>query len=200
MTFCGQTTNQGVRQMTTATASLTGHYTVDAAHSSINFGIRHVMVAKVRGSFKDFAGTGFLDIETPSNSKLELTIQSTSIDTGNNDRDAHLRSNDFFAMEEFPTITFVSTAFASAGGNTYKVTGDLTIKGISKSITIDLDFTGDAVDPYGNNRIGFEGSSSIDRTDFGVNFNAALETGGVMLGEKISLEFDISAIRNAEVA
>ena len=183
--------------MSTDTKSLTGSYTVDASHSQIGFSARHAMVTKVRGTFKDFAGTGFLDEENPANSKLEVTIQTASIDTRNADRDAHLKSNDFFAMDEFPVTTFVSTSFAKKDGNTYEVTGDLTIKGVSKSITIDLDVTGDAIDPWGNLRVGFEGSTTINRTYWGVNWNAALEAGGILVSEKISLEFEISAIKNA---
>ena len=183
--------------MSTDTKSLTGSYTVDTSHSQIGFGARHAMVTKVRGTFKDFAGTGYLDVENPANSKLEVTIQAASIDTRNADRDAHLKSNDFFSMEEFPVISFISTSFEKAEGNTYRVTGDLIIKGVSKSITIDLDVTGDAIDPWGNQRVGFEGATTINRTDWGVNFNAALEAGGVLVSEKISLEFEISAIKNA---
>ncbi|MEI8066949.1 MAG: YceI family protein [Actinomycetes bacterium] len=183
--------------MSTDTKSLTGSYTVDVSHSQIGFGARHAMVTKVRGTFKDFAGTGYLDVENPANSKLEVTIQAASIDTRNADRDAHLKSNDFFSMEEFPVISFISTSFAKKDGNTYAVTGDLIIKGVSKSITIDLEVTGDAIDPWGNQRVGFEGATTINRTDWGVNFNAALEAGGVLVSEKISLEFEISAIKNA---
>lgn len=187
--------------MTTATkASLTGTYNVDASHSQIGFGARHAMVTKVRGYFKEFTGTGLFDVENPANSNLQVTIQAKSIDTGNTDRDAHLRSNDFFAMDEFPEITFASTSFSQADADTYKVTGDLTIKGVTKPISFDLDFTGEAVDPWGNQRVGFEGKTTINRSDWGVNFNAALEAGGVLVGEKISLEFEISAIRSGDAA
>lgn len=183
--------------MSTDTKSLTGEYTVDASHSQIGFSARHAMVTKVRGTFKDFAGTGFLDEENPANSKLEVTIQAASIDTRNADRDAHLKSNDFFAMDEFPVIKFSSTSFEKIEAATYRVTGDLTIKGVSKSISIDLDVTGTAIDPWGNQRVGFEGATTINRTDWGVNWNAALEAGGILVSEKISLEFEISAIKNA---
>lgn len=187
--------------MTTSTVgSLTGTYTIDPSHSQIGFGARHAMVTKVRGQFNEFTGTGFFDSETPANSNLQVTIQAKSINTNNADRDAHLRSNDFFSMDEFPEITFASTAFSKADAETYSVTGDLTIKGISKSITFNLDFTGTAVDPWGNTRVGFEGKVTVNRTDWGVNFNAALEAGGVLVGEKISLEFEISAIRSGDAA
>lgn len=187
--------------MTTATtSSVTGTYTIDPSHSQIGFGARHAMVTKVRGQFKEFSGTGFFDAETPANSNLQVTIQAKSIDTNNADRDGHLRGNDFFSMDEFPLITFASTAFSKADAETYSVTGDLTIKGVSKSITFNLDYTGSAVDPYGNARVGFEGKVTINRKDWGINFNAALETGGVLVGEKISLEFEISAIRSGDAA
>ena len=183
---------------TTAIASLTGAYTIDPSHSQIGFGARHAMVAKVRGQFKDFTGSGYFDVENPANSNLQVSIQAASIDTGNSDRDAHLRSNDFFSMDEFPQITFVSTAFDRADAETFRVTGDLTIKGVTKSISLDLEYIGAAVDPYNNQRIGFETKTTINRKDWGVNWNAALEAGGVLVGEKISLEFEISAIRSAE--
>jgi len=180
--------------------SATGTYVIDATHSQIGFGARHAMVTKVRGTFNDFSGTGFFDAETPANSNLQLNIKAASIDTRNADRDAHLRSNDFFDMEQFPEITFVSSAFEKAEADTYRVTGDLTIKGVTKAVTFDLEYTGSATDPYQNQRIGFEGKTTINRTDWGISFNAALETGGLLVGEKITLEFEISAIRSADVA
>ena len=185
--------------MSTATvSSLTGSYTIDPSHSQIGFGARHAMVTKVRGQFKEFSGSGFFDTENPANSSFEVTIQATSIDTGNTDRDAHLRSNDFFSMDEFPLITFRSTAFEKIDTDSYQVIGELTMKGVSKSVTLDLEFTGTAVDPYNNARTGFEGKTTVNRKDWGVNWNAALEAGGVLVGEKVTLEFEISAIRTQE--
>lgn len=183
---------------TATTSSLTGSYTIDPSHSQIGFGARHAMVTKVRGQFKKFSGSGFFDTENQSNSKLQVVIQAASIDTGNTDRDAHLRSNDFFSMDEFPQITFTSTAFEKIDADSYHVIGDLTMKGVSKSVTLDLEFTGNAVDPYNNARIGFEGKTTVNRKDWGVNWNAALDAGGVLVGEKITLEFEISAIRTQE--
>ena len=191
---------EGAVSMTTATtSSLTGTYVFDVSHSQIGFTARHVMVTKVRGAFSEFSGGGVIDFETPSNSKVELKIQGKSIDTRNADRDAHLRGNDFFDFEQFPEITFVSTAVEKKG-DAYAVTGDLTIKGVSKSVTVDFDLTGTAIDPWGNTRIGFEGATTINRTDWGVNWNVALEAGGVLVSEKVNLEFELSAIRNAESA
>ena len=181
-------------------SSITGTYVIDKSHSQIGFSARHAMVAKVRGAFNEFSGTGFFDAENPANSSLQVNIQAASIDTRSADRDAHLKSNDFFDMDQFPEITFVSTGFDKTDAETYAITGDLTIKGVTKSVTVDFDFTGTAVDPYGNERIGFEGKTVINRKDWGVNWNAALEAGGVLVSEKITLEFEISAIRSTEVA
>src|SRR4051794_34811749 len=183
--------------LTTTPATLTGSYTLDTAHSRIGFVARHAMVTKVRGSFKEFTGSGYFDGENPANSKLEITIQAASIDTGNADRDGHLRGNDFFAMDEYPEITFVSTAVEQTGDDRYRVTGDLTIKGVTKSVSVDFELAGAAVDPFGNHRIGLEGTTTINRKDFGVNWNAALEAGGVLVSEKVVLEFDVSAIKSA---
>ena len=180
---------------TTASSTLTGTYAVDPSHSRIGFVARHAMVTKVRGSFNEFEGTGYFDAENPANSSLQLTIQAASIDTRNADRDGHLKSNDFFDMETYPTITFVSTAVEAVNDTNYRVTGDLTIKDITKPVTIDFEYTGTAVDPYNNTRIGLEGTTTINRKDWGVSWNAALEAGGVLVGEKVVLEFEVSAIR-----
>jgi polyisoprenoid-binding protein YceI len=182
---------------TTTTPSLTGTYTVDPTHSRIGFVARHAMITKVRGSFNDFEGTGYFDSENPEASKLQLTIRAASIDTRNADRDAHLRSNDFFDMDTYPEITFISTAVQPVDGDHYQVTGDLTIKGITKPVTIDFEFTGAAADPFGNNRIGFEGRTTVNRKDWGVNWNAALEAGGVLVSENVTLEFEVSAVKQA---
>lgn len=185
---------------TTASSTLTGNYTIDPTHSRTGFVARHAMVTKVRGSFNEFAGTGHLDLEQPSNSRIELTIQAASIDTRNADRDAHLRSNDFFDMDAFPEIRFVSTSTDQVDAEHYQVNGDLTIKGITKPVTIDFEYAGAAVDPYGNQRVGFEGSTTVNRKDWGVSWNAALEAGGVLVGEKVVLEFEVSAIRSTDAA
>jgi polyisoprenoid-binding protein YceI len=181
---------------TTTPATLTGTYTIDPTHSRIGFVARHAMVTKVRGSFNEFEGSGYFDVEDPSASKLSLTIQAASIDTRNADRDGHLRSNDFFDMEQHPQITFVSTSVEPAGTDQFRVTGDLTIKGVTKPVTVDFELTGAATDPFGNHRVGFEGSTTVNRKDWGVNWNAALEAGGVLVSEKVTLEFEVSAIRD----
>jgi polyisoprenoid-binding protein YceI len=183
---------------TTTTQIPTGTYTIDASHSRVGFVARHAMVTKVRGSFNEFDGTGSFDAANPSAAQLQLSIQAASIDTRNADRDAHLRSNDFFDMDTYPEISFVSTAVEQTGDDVYQVTGDLTIKGVTKPVTIEFEYTGTAVDPYGNTRIGLDGKTTVNRKDWGVNWNAALEAGGVLVSEKVTLEFEVSAIRTAE--
>ncbi len=185
---------------TTLPSTLSGSYTIDPTHSRVGFVARHAMVSKVRGSFNEFSGTGYFDAENPAASRVELTIQAASIDTRNADRDAHLRSNDFFDTENHPEIRFVSTAVEQVDGDTYRVTGDLTIKGVTKPVTVDLEYTGTAVDPYGNQRVGLEGRTTVNRKDWGVNWNAALEAGGVLVAEKVVLEFEVSAIRTPNPA
>lgn len=183
---------------TTVPSTLTGSYTIDPTHSRIGFVARHAMVTKVRGSFNDFAGTGYLDADDPSKSRVQLTIKTKSIDTRNADRDGHLRSNDFFDMDTYPEITFTSTSVEALDAETFRVTGDLTIKGVTKPVSVDFEYTGTAVDPFNNTRVGFEGSTTVNRKDFGVSWNAPLETGGVLVGEKINLELEVSAVRDAD--
>lgn len=181
---------------TSAVGDLSGDYTLDASHSRLGFSARHAMVTTVRGAFKSFEGTATIDTATPANSTVTLTIDPASVDTGTADRDGHLTSGDFFDVENFPTITFVSTQ-VERDGDEWAITGDLTIKGVAKPVTIVFEETGSARDPFGNLRAGFEGSTTINRKDWGLTWNAALETGGVLVSEKIKLDFDISAIRNA---
>lgn len=185
--------------MSTATVptqldQLTGTWTIDNSHSRLGFVARHAMVTKVRGAFNDYSGTVSVPAGIES-AQINLTIQVASVDTRNADRDGHLQSGDFFAVEQFPTISFASTAVRAAG-TTLEVTGDLTIKGTTKSVTIPFEFEGGAQDPFGNVRAGFEGSVVVNRKDFGLTWNAALETGGVLVSEKVTLEFEISAVRN----
>lgn len=176
---------------------LTGDYTIDPAHSTLGFTARHAMVTNVKGKFDEFTGALHLDGADPSASTASLDIQMSSIDTGSADRDGHLKSADFFKTDEFPTMTFRSTKAESLGGDDYRVTGDLTILGTTRPISIDLEFNGAAKDPFGNHRVGFEGKAELLRSDWGITWNAALETGGVLVSDKIKLSFDISAIREA---
>ncbi len=182
---------------TTDFSTLTGTYTIDASHSRFGFVARHAMVTKVRGSFNDFEGTATIDGANPANSSVRVAIKVDSIDTRNAQRDEHLRTNDFLDAATHPEITFVSTSISHDGGDDFEVTGDLTIRGLTKSITLPLEFQGSATDPFGNARIGFEGSVVINRKDWGVTWNAALETGGVLVSDKVTLEFEISAIKSA---
>lgn len=184
-------------ETTTPAATLTGTYSIDPAHSRIGFVARHAMVTKVRGSFNEFEGSGFFDAENPANSHLQLTIKATSIDTRNADRDAHLRSNDFFDMETYPEIRFVSTAVEALGADRYRVTGDLTIKAETKPVSIDFEVSGPVQDPWGNQRIGLEGSTQVNRKDWGLSYNVALEAGGILISEKVTLEFEVAAVKTA---
>lgn len=176
---------------------LSGTYVIDPAHTRIGFVARHAMVTKVRGAFNEFEGTATVDGDDLARSSAAVTIQAASIDTRNEQRDAHLRSNDFLAMEEFPQITFVSTGVRPTGATSLELTGDLTIKGVTRSVTIPFELEGGATDPFGNVRVGFEGSVTINRKDYGITWNAALETGGVLVSDKIVLEFEVSAIKTA---
>jgi polyisoprenoid-binding protein YceI len=180
--------------MTTETLTRTGTYVLDTSHTRLGFSARHAMVTKVRGQFSAFTGTALVDAETPANSKVELTIEPASISTGSPDRDAHLRSADFFDVETYPEWKFLSTE-VSRDGEEWTIVGDLTIKDTTKPVTIVFEETGEAVDPFGNSRVGFEGRTTINRKDWGLTWNAALEAGGVLVSDKIGLEFDISAIR-----
>ena len=185
--------------MSTTTPTLTdisGDYTVDPSHSRLGFVARHAMVTKVRGQFDAFSATAHVDAENPAASTIELSIDVASVTTGSPDRDGHLRSADFFDVDNYPTWTFRSTDVAR-DGDEWTVTGDLTIKDVTKPVTIEFVETGSALDPFGNTRVGFEGGVTVNRKDWGLTWNAALETGGVLVSEKVKLELDISAIKNA---
>ncbi len=186
-----------VTSTATSKDQLSGTFAVDPSHSRIGFVARHAMVTKVRGSFNDFEGSAQIDGADPTKSSVQVRIQATSIDTRNADRDNHLRSNDFFDMATYPELSFVSTAVEVAGDDTYRVTGDLTIKGVTKSVAVDFEYTGSVVDPYNNLRIGLEGSVVVNRKDWGIVWNAPLEAGGILVSEKITLELEISAIKTA---
>src|SRR3954451_1995389 len=181
---------------TTAPSQLTGTYVLDPTHTRIGFVARHAMITKVRGQFTEFEGKAHLDFDNPANSAAELTIQVASVDTHNAQRDGHLRTNDFFDAENYPEITFRSTGVEPIDDEHYRVTGDLTIKGITKPVSVDFEYAGTAVDPFGNTRAGFEGSVQINRRDWGVEWNAPLEAGGVLVSEKVTLEFEVSAIKS----
>ncbi|GAA2036817.1 YceI family protein [Terrabacter terrae] len=178
-----------------AVESISGDYTIDPSHTRVGFSARHAMVTKVRGHFDEFEGSAHVDTVDPAKSSVSVTIQAASVTTGNEQRDGHLKTPDFFDIANYPQITFVSTDVERDGAE-WAITGDLTINGVTKSVTIPFEETGSAKDPFGNTRVGFEGDVTIDRTEWNLSFNAALETGGVLVSEKVKLEFDVSAIAN----
>jgi len=184
--------------MTTATVTAPAAigvqtYNIDLAHSEATFSVRH-LITKVRGRFSEFAGTIAFDDANPVNSTVNVTIQAASIDTNQKDRDAHLRSGDFFDVEKFPTITFVSSAIKSLGGDEYEVAGDFTVRDITRRITLPVSFLGKATDPWGNERIAFEAEYTLNRKDYGLNWNAALETGGFLVGDDVKITLSVQAV------
>lgn len=181
--------------MTDLTAA-SGTWAIDPTHTTIGFSVRHAMIAKVRGAFAEFAGSFTIDGADLAASSAEITIQAASIDTKNADRDAHLTSPDFLDAAAFPTVTFTSTA-VKGSGTTIVVTGDLTIHGVTRSVDVNYEFIGLSQDPWGNQRIGFEGTAKISRKEFDLTWNAALETGGVLVGDDITLILDVEAIKQA---
>lgn len=179
------------------TDTLTGTYDLDTTHSTVGFTVRHAMVTKVRGNFNDFQATLTVNQENPADSKVEATVETGSVDTRNADRDAHLRNEDFFDTDKYPQMTFTSTSFDVDASGNGTVTGDLTIKGTTKPVTLDVETFGTEVDPYGNTRVGFEARATINRKDFGIDFEAPLNSGGALVGEKIAIEIDGSGIKRA---
>lgn len=177
---------------------LTGTWDIDPAHTRLGFAARHAMVATVRGGFDVFSGNIVIDHKNPSASSAEVEINAASISTGNEQRDGHLTSADFLDVEQYPTITFRSTSAEEVDPDTYKMIGDLTIKGQSHPVTLELDFQGTGGDPFGNTRAGFEGRTTINRKDWGLSWNVAIEGGGILVGEKVKLELDVSAIKHAD--
>ncbi len=180
---------------TSALDDVTGDYVVDVAHTRIGIRARHAMVTTVRGAFTDFAGEARLRPADPPSSSVTMRIRTASIDTGNADRDAHLRSADFLDVETYPEMVFRSTGIEQLDDDLYSVTGDLTIKDVTQPVTVDFTMTGSALDPFGNLRVGFEGALALLRSDWGLTWNAALETGGWLVSDRIQIEFDVSAIR-----
>lgn len=173
-----------------------GTWTIDPSHTRLGFVARHAMVTKVRGAFEDVAGTIVIDSANPSGSTAAVAVQLASINTGAPDRDAHLRSADFFDVEVNTEMTFASTTVKD-NGDEFVMLGDLTIKGITRPIELELEPTGVATDPFGNVRAGFEGEAELSRKDFGLTWNVALEAGGVLVSDKIKIQLDVSAIRTA---
>jgi polyisoprenoid-binding protein YceI len=188
--------------MTTATTTgleqLTGTYDIDPGHSSLEFAAKHAMVTTVRGRFSDFGGTIYLDGANPENSRAEVRINVDSLDSRSEQRDEHLRSADFFDVATHPEITFRSTrAGRGKKDGEYVLHGDLTIRGVSREVELNLAYTGAAKDPWGGERVGFEGGTTVNRKDWGLNWNVALEAGGILVSEKVKLVLDVAAVKRA---
>ncbi|MGV9589990.1 YceI family protein [Streptomyces tendae] len=180
-----------------ALRALTGHWTVDRPHSRIGFSVRHAMVTTVRGAFTDYDSRLYFDGASPCDSRAELVIRVASVDTGVEQRDAHLVGKDFFDARRHPEMTFRSTSTTQESGESFRMTGDLTIRGTTRPVELQLDYLGSVVDPFGYERAGFDGTTTIDRRDWGLVYNQRLEAGGSMVSEKVRLQFDISAIRSS---
>ena len=174
-------------------------YTIDKAHSEVTFQVRYLLT-KVRGRFSDFRGTVRVDDETPENSSVSLEIDAASIDTNSSDRDQHLRSDDFFAVGTYPSITFHSSRVVKKTSETFDVTGTLTIRGVTREVTLPVTYLGVANDPWGTARAGFETELTINRKDFGLSWNAALETGGFLVGDEVRISVSIQAIAEPEAS
>ena len=173
------------------------NYKIDPAHSSAQFIVRHMMITNVRGGFSSVQGTVAYDPQNPSDSSIEAIIDASSISTLDAQRDTHLKSADFLEVEKFPSITFKSKSVAPAGDGELKVTGDLTIHGVTKEVVLKVEGpTAEGKDPYGNVRMGASGTTKIKRSEFGLTFNAALETGGVLVGDDLKLELEVSLIKS----
>ena len=177
----------------------TNNWNLDTVHSGINFSVRHMVVSKVRGRFTKFTGNVELDESDLARSVVEATIDASSIDTGTAQRDDHLRSADFFDVEHFPQIGFRSTGIEKLGGDRYRLTGELTIRDISREIALDVEYGGRGKDPWGNERVGFTAKGSLDRKDFGLKWNQALETGGVLVSDRVEIELELQAVKAAVV-
>ena len=175
------------------TITRTRTYQIDKAHSEATFQVRHLLT-KVRGRFSDFEGSITLDEAQPEHSSVTLTIQAASIDTNEPSRDTHLRSADFFSVDEFPTLTFTSSELKVKDSNRFDVTGELTIRGVTKRVVVPVSLLGTARDPWGKDRVGFEAEFTINRKDFGLVWNAALETGGFLVGDDVSVTLSIQAV------
>jgi len=176
---------------------LAGTWHIDVAHSAVEFTVTHLMLSKVRGRFTDISGTVQTD-GTPDGSQIEVDIGAASISTHDDARDAHLRSADFFDVQKFPRIKFVSTAIKSKGDSDFRVTGNLTIRDVTRPVEMDVSREGSGRDPWGNDRAGFSGTLRLDRRDFGLTWNQALETGGVLVSNDVKLTVDVELTHKAE--
>jgi len=169
-----------------------GTWVIDPTHSEVGFSVRHLAISKVKGKFERFSGT-ITTAENPLESTVEATVEVASINTNQADRDGHLRTGDFFAAEEHPEFTFTSTGARAEGGD-YKVDGELTLRGVTKQVSFDIDFGGFGTDPYGNYKVGFTATTVVNREDYGIQWNAPLETGGLLLGSDVTIILDVQAV------
>ena len=175
----------------------TAVWNIDPSHSAIHFSVRHMVVSKTRGRFTKFSGQIVFDPDDPAKSSVQVTIDPASLDTADAQRDAHLRSADFFDVDKYPQATFKSTKVIDLGGDKYQVEGDLTIRGVTRPVVLEAVFEGSAKDPWGGERAGFASVTSLDRKDFGLTWNKALEAGGVLVGDKVELTLEIEAVKQA---
>ena len=174
-------------------------WNIDPVHSAIHFSVRHMVVAKTRGRFGKFSGELSFDAANPSAGSVQVSIDSASIDTADGQRDAHLKSADFFDVEKFPQASFRSTKVEDVGGDRYRITGDLSIRGVTKPVVLEATYQGSGKDPWGGERLGFSATTSVDRRQFGLEWNKALETGGVLVGEKVELTLEVEAVKAAAI-
>ena len=182
---------------TTAAATALGTWTIDPAHSHVEFAVRHMMITTVKGRFGVVHGGVRIDDADPSKGEAEIEIDADSIDTREAQRDAHLKSADFFDVEKYPTITFVSTEVLPRGGDKFQLIGDLTIKDVTQKVVINAEKTGQGTSPWGQQVVGFEADTDVDRKDYGLTWNVALETGGFLVGDKIKINLEVEAIQQA---
>lgn len=175
----------------------TNNWNIDTTHSGINFSVRHMVFAKVRGRFDRFTGTIEGDLDDLTQAKVAVDIDAASIDTGVADRDTHLRSADFFDAEQFPSLRFVSQRIERTSDDHYQVHGELTVRDVSREVTLEVDYGGRGTDPWGNERVGFSASTSINRREFGLKWNQVLETGGMLVGDRIDIELEVQAVAAA---
>lgn len=183
--------------MSATTTTGTETWTIDPSHSAVEFSVKHMMFATVRGRFSKFSGTITVPNGDPTQATIDVSIDADSIDTRDEKRDEHLRSNDFFGAGDNPQITFRSTSVRDKGGDRFEVTGDLTIRGVTKQVVLDATFNGQGVNPWGATVAGWSAKTEVDRKEFGVNWNAALESGGFLVGDDVKIQLDVEASRQA---
>ena len=176
---------------------MNNNWNIDPAHTGINFSVRHMVVSKVRGRFGKYSGTIKLDDADITRSSVEVNIEASSIDTGVADRDTHLRSPDFFDVEKFPELKFRSHRVERVDATRYRIIGELTIRGVKREVSLDVEYGGRGKDPWGNERVGFVAKTSIDRKDYGLTWNQVLESGGILVGDRIDIDLDVQAVRAA---